>query len=729
MVKRFFDNKLRKENPVADNKRKDGNMAGGSSGGISNTLPILQVDISKQSIFPTKFFLPIMYDVYRDIAYEIAEEMCNIGHVVAVPVLNKKALRGGVLAEVRNLKQNREKKRVVLEIRPLRRIDCVSVSPSSEIRDLYLGTWQEAEETSVSPARAKEQDFVQKMILLFFAFNDLQGTILVSKNKSEVKYFSEASELIEELNEENLVEALDAVMTALYSYSMWGSFDLAIQSFIILQEKNVETRLEEVIRLLGNLIYHVAGDDAFKKDPDDFLEDDSREISPVLLLEDRASGGLLIQKDLDRPRKIERPPAIIIPERPHGRLVALDHRKPSVFSKHVVDFLDQYVVGQNRAKNHIARVLSRIKLGRVNPRRPVIGGIFCGPTSVGKTELVKALAKFMFGDFNGYTHISCNLLKERHEVAYLIGAPPGYIGHGDEPVLSQWRVDKPHFLKHIKELRKTEIEEIEKEITDLESRYLKTSGENEKKNLRGQITKKDKKLREIIGRSGYKTENKYSSMVLLDEIERAHPAFYESFLQVFDDGRLPLMNGDITDFSRTIFWMTSNIHGKEIQEDISGRNIGFAPIKEKISAKERFQKQTWKEVVNAVIKHFSSNAAFLARIGKENLVVFYPLDQTELVEIVNRMYLPEFLSYLKEKAGLAEFYLTDEAKVVIVNETQDPLNRALGARALQKVFERLIENPVLNLLARAENGDGIKAGDRVWIDAKDGEIVIFKEEN
>ena len=205
-------------------------------------------------------------------------------------------------------------------------------------------------------------------------------------------------------------------------------------------------------------------------------------------------------------------------------------------------------------------------------------------------------------------------------------------------------------------------------------------------------------------------------------------------MQVFDDGRMPLMNGEITDFTRTIFWMTSNIHGKEIREDISGKHIGFNPMQGIESAKDRFKKQTWKEVISAVERHFSSNVAFLARVGKENLIVFYPLDQKELFEIIDRMYLRDFMAYLKDSIGIGEFYLTDEAKALIVKETQDPLNRALGARALQKVFERLIENPILNLLGRAEDGDGLKADDRVWVDVRktdeepDGEIVVFKEE-
>ena len=175
--------------------------------------------------------------------------------------------------------------------------------------------------------------------------------------------------------------------------------------------------------------------------------------------------------------------------------------------------------------------------------------------------------------------------------------------------------------------------------------------------------------------------------------------------------------------------MTSNIHGKEILEEGSGKNIGFHRAGEDLSGEKRFASQTWKEVVNAVVKHFSSNPAFLGRIGKENLIVFYPLGAKELLKILENIYLPEFAKYMKEKAGIDRFFLTDKAKNLVVAETKDPTSRVLGARALKKVFERLVENRALNLLARAEEGDGLKAGDRVWVDAKDGEMVIFKEKD
>ena len=721
---------------------KDGNLAGGgSSGGIPNELPLFPADLTSCFIFPTDFFMTIAYEARKGL-YEVIERMVDVGYAIAIPVNAGNAMMGGVLSEIRNLTKSEEKKLLKIEIRPIKRVHVVSASPDPKTRDLYFGRWLPADEIGISSDRANEEDFLQKLDALRFSFEELSAILTVSADKKEAKYFQAASELIDELNADNLAKTLDAIMVAVNQVS-WKGFDMVTPSFIVLKEENVEIRLDNVFQLLELLAHHllddydmdVSGGLQNTEDGETYLDDtaEKREVKLLTAPENKTS---LIQKNLEQPRKIENPPAVIRPpDATRGRLVALNYRKPNAFTKHVFDFLSQYVVGQERAKNHVAKVLFRIKLGRVNPRRPVIGGIFCGPTSVGKTELVKATAKFLFDDFHGYTHISCNLLKERHETAYLIGAPPGYIGHNDEPVLSQWRIDKPHFLKEVKELRGAEILALEKDIAELEEKYLKSSSENERNAIRGQITKKDKKLHQILGRAGYKPENKYSSMLLLDEVERAHPAFYESFLQVFDDGRLPLMNGDITDFTRTIFWMTSNIHGREIQADISGKYIGFSPLEGTESAKDRFSRQTWKEVISAVERHFSSNVAFLARVGKENLIVFYPLDHKELFEIIDRMYLRDFVLYLKDSVGVSEFYLTDEAKEFIVKETQDPLNRALGARALQKVFERLIENPVLNLLGRAEEGDGLKAGDRVWVDVRktneepNGEIVVFKEEN
>jgi ATP-dependent Clp protease ATP-binding subunit ClpB len=276
---------------------------------------------------------------------------------------------------------------------------------------------------------------------------------------------------------------------------------------------------------------------------------------------------------------------------------------------HMEERLHQRVVGQDEAVEAVANALRRARTGLQDPNRPIGSFVFLGPTGVGKTELARALAEFMFDDERAMVRLDMSEYQERHTVARLIGAPPGYVGYEEG----------------------------------------------------GQLT-------EAIRRRPY-------SVILLDEIEKAHNEVFDVLLQILDDGRLTDGQGRTVDFRNTVLIMTSNLRSQDEMRAV------FRP-------------------------------EFLNRI--DETVEFEPLTKEQLSEIVE-LQLERLRARLAER-GL-ELELTDEAKQVLAEAGWDP---AYGARPLKRALQRLVENP---LALRLLEGD-FTEGDRVLVDAKDGELVF-----
>jgi ATP-dependent Clp protease ATP-binding subunit ClpC len=279
--------------------------------------------------------------------------------------------------------------------------------------------------------------------------------------------------------------------------------------------------------------------------------------------------------------------------------------------------LHRRVISQERAISALSRAIRRSRAGLRSPNRPVGSFIFLGPTGVGKTELARALANFLFGTDNALIRFDMSEYMEKHSVSKLIGSPPGYVGHEEG----------------------------------------------------GQLTEK-------IKRSPY-------SVVLLDEIEKAHPDLFNILLQVFEDGQLTDGLGNRVNFKNTIVIMTSNIGARFIHKKAS---MGFQ------SADAREVNKSVQEMVLGEVKR-TFNPEFINRI--DEIIVFEPLSDDDLRQIT-RLLVEQLNVNLKDRRLHIE--ATTEVIDWIIETTLK--DRSYGARPLRRAIQRYIEDPLSEELIR-----------------------------
>ena len=308
------------------------------------------------------------------------------------------------------------------------------------------------------------------------------------------------------------------------------------------------------------------------------------------------------------------------------------------------EVLHEKVVGQDEAITLVSKAVRRARAGLKNPRRPSGVFIFSGPTGVGKTHLPKKLAEFLFGSEDSVIRIDMSEFMERHAVARLVGAPPGYIGYEEG----------------------------------------------------GQLT-------EAVRRKSY-------SVLLLDEIEKAHPEVFNILLQIFDDGHLTDAKGRRVDFRNTIVVMTSNIGSDLIRKD---RSLGFHKQGDGDEDKKAAYERMKNNVLDEIKRFFKPE--FLNRI--DGTVVFHALSEEQMHQIVE-IELQEVASSLLEKG--VSFEVTDEAKDWLVTKGYDPL---FGARPLR----RLIQDSVEDKLSDAILDGSLSPGDTAMIEVTDDEIVVTSQ--
>jgi ATP-dependent Clp protease ATP-binding subunit ClpC len=292
--------------------------------------------------------------------------------------------------------------------------------------------------------------------------------------------------------------------------------------------------------------------------------------------------------------------------------------------------LHKRIIGQEDAIKAVSQSIRRTRAGLKDPKRPSGSFIFLGPTGVGKTELAKTLAEFLFGDDDALIALDMSEYMEKHTVSRLVGSPPGYVGYEEG----------------------------------------------------GQLT-------EAVRRRPF-------SVVLFDEIEKAHPDVFNTLLQILEEGRLTDSQGRTVDFRNTVLIMTSNLG----TQDLRKANVGFTKLDEAVSY------ERMKEKVNDALKtHFRPE--FLNRI--DEVIVFHELSRIEVVAMVDMM-VKRLVTQL-ESQGLG-IELTQSAKDLLAERGYDP---QLGARPLRRAIQRLVEDPLSERLLYKE----FHAGEIVVVDTED----------
>lgn len=298
------------------------------------------------------------------------------------------------------------------------------------------------------------------------------------------------------------------------------------------------------------------------------------------------------------------------------------------------------LIDQDEAVSAVARAIRRARSGLKDPKRPVGSFLFLGPTGVGKTEMARALAEFLFGSEDAMIRLDMSEFMERHEVSKLIGAPPGYVGYEEGG-----------------------------------------------------------KLTEMVRRRPY-------SIVLFDEIEKAHPDVFNILLQILEDGRLTDGQGHVVDFRNTVIIMTSNVGAQDLMK---GTTLGFSS--------GEGSAMDWDKVcerIREAVRH-TFRPEFLNRI--DEMVIFKPLGKAELLKIVDLM-LKEVEKRLSEQG--VRIVVSQAARELLLTEGFDP---KFGARPLRRTVQRMVEDRLADELLEGT----IKPGDVVYVDVEDGKLTFRRE--
>jgi ATP-dependent Clp protease ATP-binding subunit ClpC len=307
---------------------------------------------------------------------------------------------------------------------------------------------------------------------------------------------------------------------------------------------------------------------------------------------------------------------------------------------HMEDEIHKRVVGQNEAIAAISRAIRRSRAGLKDPHRPIGSFIFSGPTGVGKTELARSLAEFLFADRDALIRVDMSEYMEKFSVSRLIGAPPGYVGYEDSGTLTKSVRRRPY------------------------------------------------------------------SVVLLDEIEKAHPDVFNILLQVLDEGHLTDNYGRVIDFKNTVLIMTSNLGARDIS---TGKGtLGFHQRDEE-TVYDRMQSKVREEIERAF------NPEFLNRV--DDIIVFHPLSKEQIAEIVHIM-LDEVRGRLRDEE--LKLRLTDPAIAFLVEKGYD---EKFGARPLRRAIQRFLEDPLSEKILTSE----FSPGDEIEVDVTEtGDGLKFR---
>jgi ATP-dependent Clp protease ATP-binding subunit ClpC len=308
--------------------------------------------------------------------------------------------------------------------------------------------------------------------------------------------------------------------------------------------------------------------------------------------------------------------------------------------------LHKRIIGQDEAIDAISKAVRRARAGLKDPKRPIGSFVFLGPTGVGKTELTKALAEFIFGSEDALIQIDMSEFMERHSVSRLVGAPPGYVGYDDA----------------------------------------------------GQLT-------EAIRRRPY-------SIIVFDEVEKAHPEAHNMLLQIMEEGHLTDARGHKVDFRNAIIVMTSNVGAEMIRRQTS---LGFDLSTDEEIEEQQAYEEMRKKLLDSLKKVFRPE--FINRV--DVIIVFHALTRGQISEIVD-------LELAKVASRLVEHEMTlrvtDEARALLADMGYDP---EMGARPLRRVIQNKVEDQLSDALL---TGD-FKIGDDIVIYTEDDDILLRSEKS
>ena len=308
---------------------------------------------------------------------------------------------------------------------------------------------------------------------------------------------------------------------------------------------------------------------------------------------------------------------------------------------HMEERIHERLINQEEAVKAVCEAIRRSRAGLKDPRRPIGSFMFLGPTGVGKTELARTLARFLFDDENAMVRLDMSEYQEKHTVSRLIGAPPGYVGYEEG----------------------------------------------------GQLT-------EAVRRRPYR-------VILLDEVEKAHPEVFNALLQILDDGRLTDGQGRTVDFKNVVVIMTSNAGVELIRRETS---LGFATRRDDARTRKQGYEEMKEKVMGEVKKIFRPE--FINRL--DDIIVFHELTEEHIRQIVDLMVKDLTGRMAERKLGLE---LTDAAKSWLAKVGFDPI---YGARPLRRAVERYVENPLATRILRGE----FKEGDTVLVDLAGDDLTF-----
>ncbi len=337
--------------------------------------------------------------------------------------------------------------------------------------------------------------------------------------------------------------------------------------------------------------------------------------------------------------------------------------------------LRERVVGQEAAIESILDSFSKILAGIRNLERPLLTLLFLGPTGVGKTETVKALSETVFGKRSAFVRVNCQEFSSEFTVSKLFGSPPGYVGNDVEPMLSQDNLDRHH------------------KEAQAEGRGVFAEGE-------GRIAKLFPHVK-----------SHYLSIVLFDEVEKAHPKLWNALLGLMEDGHLTLGNNKTVDFTRSLIVITSNVGASEMSETLRHKSIGF----EVEADNAMLNKDIKSKAVEAAKDVFPYE--FLNRF--DDIICFRVLTRDDLHKILDLMLQEVYKRLLTAQVPIILHY-TKPFLSKLLKEGTDP---QFGARPMRRAVERMLVAPLARLIASNQ----VKAGDVIAVRLKGGETEFQKE--